>query len=235
MGFAMDGTIRARVAGHRATRVLRDVLTVSVLATLGWLLMTLLGSGSAAADNAADETGTPADGLLGSLAGTVETLTGGLFDQAPDAITPLPDQPPVPLPAPDVPPAPANPPAPASDQTALAAQSWSFGGPATGSRAATAPRRPAVIAAAAPATVPTGTAVAPSPPLENEERPGAIPAGPSAPVAPAGGVTCGPDAPGGFVVLSGPDRPEPPAGSAPADRGGSAAGRHPASPTPTPD
>jgi hypothetical protein len=241
----MDGTIRARVAGHRATRLLRDVLAVAAIATLGWLLMALLNTASAAADSGPEEPGSQGSGSLGGLIGGLVHSVGSLTGGASGLVDPVVDALPAAQPDRTVPAVPA-PRTTHPVEAAPAVKAASSGRPnvtdqsVTGQQPVTGHRRPAVIAAAASATVPTGTVVSSSPRVDRADRPGgqrpgAIPAGPSAPVAPAGGVTCGPDAPGGFVVLSGPDRPEPSAGSAPIGHDRSVTGRHAGSLVPTPD
>lgn len=92
------------MAGGRVIRMLRALLVTAGLAALGWLLVALFATGTAAADEtptAPAEHASTGSGLLGLVTGVVETATGTagqltapLLDTADSALAPVVDPPP---------------------------------------------------------------------------------------------------------------------------------------------
>jgi hypothetical protein len=155
-----------RVAGAGPRRALRAILLTAALAALAWLLTSLLGTGTAAAD-AQPEPGQPAgllglvDGLTGTVDGVLGSVTGGvdaLSGSVADTVTPVIEPPPPPQPPVVTEPEPAPAPKPETEP----------------------PPEPAVSHTAEPDTAPTPT---PTPTPEPEPTPSVAPAPRTAPAA----------------------------------------------------
>jgi hypothetical protein len=227
---AVDGTGPAQVAGGRLSRLLRGLLLACGLSALTWLLTTLAGPGTAAAESAPPGQGasTQSSGLLGGLLGTVggvlntaTTAVGQLTGAVLDTVPPVRSDPP---PAPEIPlpqqvPAPIDLPAAARSSPHVIIQV----------------ERPAPVAAPTPAPVPVPSpppvapvarkpatapvpVVAPRPePIGTEQVDPSSPSpapgkGPTVPPVPASCTSGAHDGPGGtHGVLAGQAGIEPPA------------------------
>lgn len=212
MVVGADGTPPARAAGRALPRLLRTVIVTAGLAALGWLLSTLLATGTAAAESIPD---TRPPGLLGGLT----HLLGATADTTPasppgdtaatrpapaDPIVAAPQTSAAPTPAPASVarvrprPATATRPAPATKPGRTAAVAHRST-PAPAGQAATA----TASSSAVPATTHTGRKPAPD-------------RAPSAPPAPNSSVSAGHDGPGqargGTALPAGLTVAVPPAG-----------------------
>lgn len=233
---AEEGTGMARVAA----RLLRAVLVTAGFVALGWLLTTLLSTGSATADPADELTGpTMAVAANQVLTATTQTVSAAVL--APPAAAD---------------PAPAPPPPDERAVTAATAESAPAAAPAAQRSAAEHPRKPARH----PAVAQPRRAGHPAPaPKEEAPKPAAAPAPtssapadrasdqdpapdrtPGAPTAPTSSVSAGHDGPGG--ARGGSALPsalaEPAPASAPhirLDRAGTATSRTAGLPAMSPD
>jgi hypothetical protein len=230
---AEEGTGLARVAA----RLLRAVLVTAGFVALGWLLSTLLTTGSAAADPADELTGpTMADAANQVLTASAQTVSAAVL-APPPAADPAPAPPP---PAVTVVPAdraPAATPAaqrPAAAQHARKPARHAATPPRRAGHQALAPKEEAPRPSAAPVT--TGTAPADR---ASDQDPGPDRT-PAAPTAPTSSVSAGHDGPGG--ARGGSALPsalaEPAPASAPLnrlDRAGTATSRTAGLPAMSPD